>query len=118
MHENNIKDKKTIQEGLERNVQGEIINDFACDACQKRVDCTSKTVLKTLPNMMLIHLKRFTFDFDQLKEVKLNDRCEFSKHLNMRPYMYDEVLEKDAQQRKEEHKRNQEMEDQQAKVKD
>lgn len=51
-----IKDKKTVQEGLEHHVQGEIINDFQCDNCNKRVDLTSKTVLKTLPNMMIIHM--------------------------------------------------------------
>lgn len=39
-------------------------------------------------------------------EVKLNDRCEFSTLLNMRPYMYEEVMRKDEQTRKEEQRRD------------
>ena len=35
-------------------------------------------------------------------EIKVNDKCEFPKNLNMRPYMYDEVIRKadlEAQQK-------------------
>jgi len=37
---------------------------------------------------------------ERMTEIKLNDRCEFPSQLNMRPYMYEEVLKKDEEQRR------------------
>ncbi len=35
---------------------------------------------------MMLHLKRFEFDLEKMRNVKLNDRCEFPMSLNMEPY--------------------------------
>ncbi|CAN0021460.1 unnamed protein product, partial [Sphacelaria rigidula] len=42
--------------------------------------------IKSLPNHLMIHLKRFGFDFDTMQQTKINDRLEFPLELNMYPY--------------------------------
>ena len=66
---------------------GEIIDGYMCEACcvgTKRVDITKKTVVKQLPNTLIVHLNRIVFDMDTLRNVKVNDRFEFPNTLNMR----------------------------------
>lgn len=50
------------------------------------MDTKKRIVISALPNTLLIHLKRFEFDFDAMKHVKVNDRLEFPDELNMLPY--------------------------------
>jgi ubiquitin C-terminal hydrolase len=49
-------------------------------------DTLKRTLIKTLPNTLIIHLKRFEFNLDTMRKVKLNDYCEFPMALNMFPY--------------------------------
>jgi len=42
-----------------------------------------------------VHLQRIVFDFDTLRNQKLNDRVEFPNVLNLKEYMTEEVLKKD-----------------------
>jgi hypothetical protein len=42
--------------------------------------------LKKLPNYLILVLKRFEFNLDTMMKVKINDRCEFSFDLNMKPF--------------------------------
>ena len=37
-------------------------------------------------NVLFCHLKRFEFDLELLRKVKVNDRYEFPTELNMKPY--------------------------------
>ena len=90
-----VKDKKDLNDSLNHMVKGEIISDYNCEPCQKKVDITKKSVFKQLPNTLIVRLNRIRFDYDTLRNVKENDRLEFSTSLNMRPYMLDEVVRKD-----------------------
>ena len=45
------------------------------------------TAVKSLPPHLLLHLKRFEFDFSAMVQVKLNCRFEFPLQLDMAPYM-------------------------------
>jgi ubiquitin carboxyl-terminal hydrolase 34 len=51
-----------------------------------RRNVTSTPLLQKLPRIMMLHLKRFEFDLEKMRNVKLNDRCEFPMSLNMEPY--------------------------------
>lgn len=62
-----VKNQKSIYDGLKKFITGETINDFQCEACNQRVDVERKTVLSRLPNMLIIHLQRIVFDFDTLQ---------------------------------------------------
>src|SRR4051812_2548343 len=61
-------------------------NKYFCDVCGKGVDTLKRCCIKTLPNTLLLHLKRFEFDYDKMKHIKLNDYCEFPLMLNMEPF--------------------------------
>jgi len=41
---------------------------------------------------LILHLKRLDFDFNTMRNVKLNDKLEFPNVLNMRNYMLSEVI--------------------------
>jgi hypothetical protein len=45
-----------------------------------------RVCIKELPRTLILHLKRFEFDLDFMKKVKVNDCCEFPTRLNMHPY--------------------------------
>ena len=84
-----VKNKKSLQEGLESFVQGEILegeNAYQCDHCEAKVRAIRRVFLKHLPNHLIIALRRFEFDFDSMTRVKLNDFCEFPLNIDMEPY--------------------------------
>lgn len=72
-------------------------NKYFCDKCQKGVDTLKRSCLKTLPNYLLIHLKRFEFDYEKMKNFKVNDSCEFPFLLNVEPYTAEGLARRDAQ---------------------
>src|SRR5690349_9428495 len=75
-----IKNKKTILEALDLYVKGEMLekeNAYICEKCNAKRDTLKRSCIKLLPNTLILTLKRFEFDFDTMKKVKLNDFCEF-----------------------------------------
>lgn len=46
------------------------------------------------PKILHIHLRRFDFDFDYLRQVKINDRFEFPQTLNLKDYLGEEEKQK------------------------
>jgi len=56
---------------------------------------------QTLPNTLILHLKRFEFNFDTMHKVKLNDYCEFPDSLDMFPYTREGLasMEKEHEQK-------------------
>jgi ubiquitin carboxyl-terminal hydrolase 9/24 len=84
-----VKNKKTIYEGLEAFIAGDMLtedNQYKCDKCDKKVDALKRLCIKKLPRYMIMTLKRFEFDFDQMIRVKVNDHFEFPLDLDMTPY--------------------------------
>lgn len=91
-----VKHSKTIYESLNRYVNGELISDFYCESCDKKVDMTKKTCLSDLPNVLIIHLQRIIYNFDTYANEKINSRLEFPHVLNLEPYTRDSVLKQQA----------------------
>ena len=84
-----IRGKESVQESLEAFVEGEFMfgdNRVMCDECGEKKDTTRRTCFKTLPNLLLVHLKRFDLDFTTFETVKLNSKMDFPTVLNMRKY--------------------------------
>ena len=73
-------------------VAGEIIEGYTCGACAKRVSIEKKLAIKRLPNTLIVHLQRIIFDLDSMRNVKLNDKLEFSEQLNMKEFMLEQVI--------------------------
>ena len=61
-------------------------NAYQCDHCDAKVTALRRTCITHLPNILLISLRRFEFDFDRMARVKVNDYCEFPMELDMEPY--------------------------------
>ena len=64
-------------------------NQVFCDQCKKNTDTVLRTAISTLPNMLILSLKRFDLDFTTFETVKLNSRCAFGQTLNMKEYTLD-----------------------------
>ena len=83
-----VKNLKTLEESWKNYCKEEIVQDYLCEKCQQKVDTTKKTLLKTIPNVLLIHLQRIVFDLDLLQNVKLISNHEFPSVVNLQPYMH------------------------------
>ncbi|EFC38903.1 predicted protein [Naegleria gruberi] len=84
-----VKNKRNIMESLELYCQGEMLegnNQYFSDKLDRHVDALKRTLIKDLPNVLILHLKRFDFDFSLMVNRKINDRVEFPHLLNMEPY--------------------------------
>jgi ubiquitin C-terminal hydrolase len=46
----------SLQETLHHMIEGETINDYFCEKCQKKYDTTKRVLLNDLPNVLIIHL--------------------------------------------------------------
>lgn len=73
-------------------IAGEIIEEYNCSACHKKVTIEKKQCIRNLPNTLILHLNRIVFDFDTMRNKKLNDKLEFPNELNVRPFMLPQVL--------------------------
>jgi uncharacterized UBP type Zn finger protein len=51
-----VKGIKGMQESLSKMVEGEIINDYECSGCKKKVDITKRTLISQTPNVLIVHL--------------------------------------------------------------
>lgn len=61
-------------------------NAYLCEQCEKKVPTLKRVCLKKLPNHMILVLKRFEFDFDNMSKVKVNDSCEFPMKINFESF--------------------------------
>ena len=76
---------KDVDDSFSKFIDSETIQDYKCDACEKR-GVTKRDLLKALPNVLILHLKRFTFDMQTFRQVKVNTKFEFPEELNLEPY--------------------------------
>jgi len=51
-----VRNLKTIFESLDKLTSGEIISDYKCENCNKKVELRKITSLASLPNVLIIHL--------------------------------------------------------------
>jgi len=81
-----VKDKQRLEEALEAYIEPEIV-EYSWRDGGKRERTSKGVLIKKPPNHLLIHLKRFEFDLETLTQRKINSRFEFSKELDLAPYM-------------------------------
>jgi ubiquitin C-terminal hydrolase len=94
----NTKNKKSIEEGLASFVEGELLsgsNAYFCSKCNQKQTALKRTSVKTFPQSLIVALKRFEFNYDQMVKVKLNDYVEFPSVINMLPYSVEFLEAKD-----------------------
>ena len=84
-----IRGHEQIDESLAVLVQGELMdgeNKVMCDVCMEKKAVVLRTCINNLPNLLVLHLKRFDLDFTTFETVKLNTRMSFEQTLNMLKY--------------------------------
>ena len=70
-------------------------NQYYCEKCEKKVDALRRESIKSLPNTLMVVLKRFSFDFERMTKIKINDFCEFPDHIDLSKYTQDYLNEKE-----------------------
>lgn len=93
-----IRGKSSVHEALAAMCEDEIMegdNKVMCDRCKVKTNTILRTAISSLPNMLVLSLKRFDLDYNTFETVKLNSRCEFGEALNMKQYTLQakEILE-------------------------
>lgn len=79
----------SLDESLQQYVKGDLLegaNAYHCEKCGEKRDAIKRTCLKRLPTVLVIHLKRFEFDWERDVAVKYNGLFEFPKEIDMGPY--------------------------------
>ena len=95
-----IKEFSNIYESLKNYFRTEIMegdNKINCEQCKTKRICHKHLLLKSLPNILVISLKRFEFDYDTMLKYKLNNYFEFPLQLNMKDYLIENHTEKNTE---------------------
>eukprot|EP01028_Stygiella_incarcerata_P008298 TRINITY_DN3593_c1_g1_i1.p1 TRINITY_DN3593_c1_g1~~TRINITY_DN3593_c1_g1_i1.p1 ORF type:complete len:2734 (-),score=638.27 TRINITY_DN3593_c1_g1_i1:1709-9772(-) len=87
-----VKNKKNLHEGLMDAIQNDRIEDYQCDVWDRKIPVLKRSCIRDLPDNLIIHLKRFSFDYDYMRKLKVNDHFEFPFELDMRPYMRETII--------------------------
>ena len=53
---------------------------------KEEIPTTKRSSIRQLPEHLIIHLKRFEFDYTKMTQLKVNDSFAFPRTLDMRPY--------------------------------
>ncbi|RLN64013.1 hypothetical protein BBJ29_002383 [Phytophthora kernoviae] len=94
-----IRGKESIEESLTAFVEGELMdgdNKVECELCETKKAAVRRTCFGSLPNLLVLHLKRFDLDYTTFETVKLNNRCSFPMRLSMKPYTKAGIEEQEA----------------------
>ncbi|CAG0890208.1 unnamed protein product, partial [Cyprideis torosa] len=79
----------SLTAALEHFVKGEIMegaNACYCDQCGVKRRARKRMCIKTLPQVIVIQLKRFFFDHETRQAIKFDDYFEFPAMIDMGPY--------------------------------
>jgi len=93
-----VKHKENILESFDLFVEGEMLSEYNCERCDRKVRAIKRCCVKRLPEVLVIQLKRFEFDLRKMSNVKLNDRLEFPVELDMEPYTVEGLARREGQE--------------------
>jgi ubiquitin C-terminal hydrolase len=83
-----VKGMHNTSESFDKLVEPETISDYTCDSCKKKCDISKRALLRSLPNVLFLSLKKMYFDLELLANVKIHSRYEFPMTMNLKKYMY------------------------------
>lgn len=94
-----VKGKETLEDSLRAYVEGESLegeNKYKCEPCGGRlVNAVKRTCLQSVPDNLIVHLKRFDFDPFTMTRSKINDYFRFPPRINMSPYKVEYLSDPD-----------------------
>ena len=84
-----IKGHRTLEETLDYFIKEEILegeNKYFVDKYNKKISISKRCSIKKMSNTVIIHLKRFEFDYYTFTNNKLNDYLKFPKEINFKKW--------------------------------
>ncbi|VUZ52096.1 unnamed protein product, partial [Hymenolepis diminuta] len=93
-----VQNRTTLSESLEEYVKSDLLegnNAYFCEKCNKKVAARKRTCIKSLPQILTIHLKRFIFDYERDVPQKSDDFFSFPMNLDMAPYTVECLASRD-----------------------
>lgn len=84
-----VKGKSSLETSLELYVEGDMLegdNKYHCSTCDAKVVALKRCCVLSLPDTLIIHMRRFEFNFEHMRRMKVNDLCTFPLSLDMEPY--------------------------------
>ena len=82
-----VKNITTLKDSLQKLNVPQIISDFKCPNCKQKVTINTITSLNKLPNVLVVHLKRFYLDYESYHIKKINSKFEFPRNLNLKHFV-------------------------------
>jgi len=98
-----VRNKDDIHEALADVFQSELMdggNKILCEECGVNRATLRRCTMGSLPNALVLHLKRFDLDYETFETVKLNNRLEFPLKLNALKYSKEGVEKADRDAKK------------------
>ncbi|CAD8105182.1 unnamed protein product [Paramecium primaurelia] len=89
-----VEGNKNLSEGLFSYINPFLLdgnNQYFCDICGFKVDALKGDKIRKLPPILTVTLNRYTFDYEKMQRVKLNDRFEFPLEMEMGVYLENPV---------------------------
>jgi len=84
-----IQGSHTLEQCLNNFVAGEKLegsNAYMCAMCGRKRGTEKRSLIHRWPRYTIFHLKRFEFDFQEMKVKKLNDEVSFPMEIDLQPY--------------------------------
>jgi ubiquitin C-terminal hydrolase len=91
-----VKNYSNIYDSLNNYFKIEIMsgdNKINCEECNIKRVCHKQLKIKNLPNILVISLKRFDYDYRTMRKFKLNNYFEFPFELDLKEYLIEENQE-------------------------
>ena len=80
-----VKDMKNIFQSLDTFISEEIIDEYKCDNCNNKVKLKKSTIISSLPNILVLHLKKMEYN-NQGELEKIDSKFDFPLELNLKKY--------------------------------
>lgn len=77
---------ESLEISLKRFVQSEIVNDYKVQDLNESITVKKTTLIKDLPKVLLIQLRRFVYNFKTANREKLNSYLSFPLSIDMSEY--------------------------------
>ena len=82
-----------LESSLKSMTTPETIEGYKCQICKSSKGLEKREVIATLPNVLIIQLKRFEYRIQEQRKVKVNSYFEFPAKLDLKPFTYDEQVD-------------------------
>jgi|TARA_Y100000389_G_scaffold161732_1_gene164277 ubiquitin carboxyl-terminal hydrolase 2/21 len=76
----------SISTGVDKHFSTTNIEDYQCDKCKLRNNTQKTTYLARTPKLLMVCLKRFSFENDQV--IKNNNEIKIERYLDLSQYLY------------------------------